>query len=164
MTLRSHIQGEDNCIADALSRLPMNTFPEDKSQPVELHTVCLNKPSIPSAAILQVSMDTWVLNNIKRSYEQVAHDSLGHFGAEKSYAALCNCYYWLNMQKDFETLYIPECINCQYNKSCTTWPPGPLHPLLVPDNWADKIAINFIGQSSGKSKIYLGDLSYLTEK
>ena len=30
----------------------------------------------------------------------LAHDSLGHFGADRSYASLCDAYYWPNMRRD----------------------------------------------------------------
>lgn len=33
---------------------------------------------------------------------QLAHDSLGHFGFDKSYGLLCSAYYWPNMRQDLE--------------------------------------------------------------
>lgn len=53
-----------------------------------------------------------------------AHNTLGHFRSEKSYASLRDCYYWPNIRKDLESSYIPGCIDCQYNKSRTTRLPG----------------------------------------
>ena len=47
----------------------------------------------------------------------LAHDSLGHFGADKSYAALRDTYYWPNMCRDLEQSYIPFCWDCLRNKS-----------------------------------------------
>lgn len=52
----------------------------------------------------------------------LAHDSLGHFGTDKS-----------------------ACTECTHNKSRTTKPTGPLHPLPVPDHRGDSVAIDFIG-------------------
>jgi hypothetical protein len=49
------------------------------------------------------------------------------------------------MQKDLEQAYIPACAYCQRNKSATTKPIGPLHPLPVPDRHCDSVAIDFIG-------------------
>ena len=49
----------------------------------------------------------------------LSHDTLGHFGADKSYATLRNTYYWLNMQRDLEKVYIPSCVDCQRNNLCT---------------------------------------------
>jgi RNase H-like domain found in reverse transcriptase/Reverse transcriptase (RNA-dependent DNA polymerase)/Integrase zinc binding domain len=42
----------------------------------------------------------------------LAHDTLGHFGADKSYASLCDAYYWPNMRRDLEQAYIPACADC----------------------------------------------------
>ncbi|PIL33967.1 hypothetical protein GSI_03675 [Ganoderma sinense ZZ0214-1] len=74
-----------------------------------------------------------------------AHDALGHFGFEKSYANLRDAYYWPRMWKELEMLYIPSCEECQQNKSLTRKPTGPLHPLPVPDARASSIAIDFVG-------------------
>lgn len=44
---------------------------------------------------------------------RLVHDSLGHFGGEKSYATLRPSYYWPNMRKELEELYVPSCEHCQ---------------------------------------------------
>ncbi|GBE84986.1 hypothetical protein SCP_0701700 [Sparassis crispa] len=75
----------------------------------------------------------------------LAHDALGHFGFDKSYAAIRDAYYWPNMHKELEQMYVPSCEDCQRNKSSTRRPPGPLHPLPVPHNRCDSIVIDFIG-------------------
>jgi hypothetical protein len=49
------------------------------------------------------------------------------------------------MQHNLENAYIPVCLECQHNKSCTTKPVGLLHPLPIPDKHCDSVAINFIG-------------------
>jgi hypothetical protein len=49
------------------------------------------------------------------------------------------------MRKDLEEKYIPGCQDCQRNKSPTTKPVGPLHPLKVPDGRCESIAMDFIG-------------------
>ena len=49
------------------------------------------------------------------------------------------------MHRDLENAYIPSCMACQRNKSSTTKPIGPLHPLPVPDARCDSVAIDFIG-------------------
>lgn len=76
---------------------------------------------------------------------RLAHDSLGHYGGEKSYAALRASYYWPNMRRELEDLYIPTCEQCQRNKSSTRRAAGPLHPLPVPDGRCESVAIDFIG-------------------
>jgi hypothetical protein len=177
-----YIPGEDNTVADALSRLPPNTFPDEK-----LPDTVWSLQSINS--ILSISTDATVLSSIKEGYTVdpfckklitngttvhgvtesnglwyigdrlliphfgdlrenlfcLAHDSTGHFGSEKSYATLRDHYYWPNMRHDLEQGYIPSCPECQRNKSRTTKPPGPLHPLPIPDARGDSVALNFIG-------------------
>lgn len=76
---------------------------------------------------------------------RLAHDAMGHFGSEKSYTTLRNSYYWPNMRRDLEPLYVPSCEVCQRNKSLTRRPAGPLHPLPVPDARGDSIAMDFVG-------------------
>jgi len=64
---------------------------------------------------------------------RLAHDTLGHFGFFKTYESIKSSYFWPNMRKDLEEGYVPSCMDCQCNKSSTSKPPGPLHPLPVPD-------------------------------
>jgi hypothetical protein len=85
------------------------------------------------------------LPHVREMLFQLAHDTLGHFGAHKSYEILRNSYYWPNMRKEMELYYIPSCPNCQRNKSSTAQPMGPLHPLPIPDQRCDSVAIDFIG-------------------
>ncbi|SJL09297.1 uncharacterized protein ARMOST_12674 [Armillaria ostoyae] len=75
----------------------------------------------------------------------LAYDCLGHFGADKAYTALHDCYYWPSMHWDLELDYIPICIQCQRNKSLTMKACGPLHPFPISDNHEDSIAMDFIG-------------------
>jgi hypothetical protein len=75
----------------------------------------------------------------------LAHDTLGHIGFDKSYESLCGSYYWPNMRRDLENTYIPSCVECQHNKDRTSKPTGPLHPLPVPDDRFDTVALDFIG-------------------
>jgi hypothetical protein len=74
----------------------------------------------------------------------LAHDVLGHFGFDKMYGSLRNTYYWPNMWRDLEQGYVPLCPDCQCNKSSTIKPYGPLHPLPIPDQHGDSVAIDFI--------------------
>ena len=75
----------------------------------------------------------------------IVHNTLGHFGFSKMYESIHNSYFWPNMRTDLEEGYIPSCVNCQRNKSSTTKPAGPLHPLPIPDDRCDSITIDFIG-------------------
>ena len=76
---------------------------------------------------------------------QLAHDVLGHFGFDKTYGSLQSAYYWPNMHRDLEKGYVASCPDCQRNKSSTSKPIGPLHPLPIPDQRGDSVAIDFIG-------------------
>ena len=60
---------------------------------------------------------------IRELFYNLAHNTLGHFGFDKSYEALQDSYYWLNMQQDLEQVYIPSCSPCQCKKAI------PLNPL-----------------------------------
>jgi hypothetical protein len=86
----------------------------------------------------------------------LAHDTLSHFGFDKSYESLCDSCYWLNICWDLEKAYIPSCSEYQHNKTHTSKPTGPLHPLPVPDDRFDTVALDFIGplhEEDGKDTI-----------
>ena len=85
------------------------------------------------------------IKNVRETLFRLAHDSMGHFGPGKCLPSLTNSFYWPNMRRDLETAYIPACAECQRNKTSTTKPIGPLHPLPVPDARCDSVAIDFIG-------------------
>jgi hypothetical protein len=51
--------------------------------------------------------------DLRENLFRLAHDNLGHFGAEKSYASLRNEFYWPNMRRDLVEAYILSCTNCQ---------------------------------------------------
>ena len=76
---------------------------------------------------------------------QLTHDSLGHFGFFKSYENIRQSYFWPGMRKDLEEGYIPSCAECLRNKSPTSKPSGPLHPLPIPDERCDSVSMDFIG-------------------
>jgi hypothetical protein len=84
-------------------------------------------------------------SNVRETIFALAHDSLGHFGLDKSYDALRGSFYWPGMHSDLEKLYVPRCAQCQRVKSTTKRPIGPLHPLPVPDRRFQAIAMDFVG-------------------
>jgi hypothetical protein len=49
------------------------------------------------------------------------------------------------MRTNLEQGYIPSCVDCQRNKNSSQKPTGPLHPLPVPDDRCDSVAMDFIG-------------------
>lgn len=84
-------------------------------------------------------------SNVCESLFHLAHDVLGHFGFSKLYGSLQKSFYWPNMQWDLEHAYVPACADCQCNKLTTKKPMGPLHPLPIPDQCGDSVAMDFIG-------------------
>jgi len=84
------------------------------------------------------------VGNIRENLFCLAHDTSGHFSADKSYASLHDAYYWPNMHHNLKQAYVPACTDCQHNKSCTKKPASPLHPLPIPDMHGDSIAMDFI--------------------
>ena len=82
--------------------------------------------------------------SIKESLYQLAHDPTGHFSSYKTYALLRDGFYWPNMRKDLEQVYILSCPECQRNKGRTIKPPG-LHPLPILEQRGDSVVIDFVG-------------------
>ena len=211
-----YIKGEENSVADALSRLPCEdthdeairhaqhpysyceddnnhiavVWSNDDNSALMAATSLSSGPDICSInAMLSITADKHLLQQIKEGYIsdpwckklpsatpswpelqqinglwyigdrliiprtgslrktlfQLAHDTLGHFGFDKTYGSLRSAYYWPNMRRDLEKGYMASCPECQWNKSSTSKPIGPLHPLPIPDQRRDSVAIDFIG-------------------
>jgi hypothetical protein len=215
-----YVKGEDNTVADALSRLPVScsttsTTAEGSAQPIydcyaasilanpspispltvvaALSNSSLADSPTPSPAlpysISRVTADAKLLDLLRGGYSsdpwikslqkaepgmtnvqkrgnlwfvnerlvvpnvptlreaifRLCHDVLGHFGPDKSYEALRHSFYWPNMRRDLQCAYVPGCTDCQRNKSSTRRPVGPLHPLPIPDERCDSVAIDFVG-------------------
>lgn len=111
----------------------------------------LGKTNVPGVELVNGLwyIGTWLLIlRVGDMWEQLyhlVHDTLGHFGSDKSYATLKDNYYRSNMWCDLEKAYIQSCVDCQQNKSPTTRPPGPLHPLPVLDEQGHSIVMDFTG-------------------
>ena len=173
-----YINGDDNCVADALSRLPdsvdenpsvISSIFEIRTDPSLIqdikegyhidpwckalahdlsHGITDNKLGISSRNGMIFLGNRLIIpkhKNLRENLFRLAHDNLGHFGAEKSYATLRNDFYWPNMRRDLVRAYVPSCTECQRNKNLTSKPAGPLHPLPVPDKRFDSVAIDFVG-------------------
>jgi len=181
----NYIRGEDNTVADALSRLPADAFPNEETEThlCAIFTISpdksflkrikkgyaadafcqkLTKCDVPG---VNFSNGLWYVgsrlviprtDNLREDIFKLAHDCAGHFGTHKSYDLIRDDFYWPNMRKDLAEAYIPGCESCQRNKSPTTRPTGPLHPLPVPDQRGDSVALDFIGplpEDNGKNCI-----------
>ena len=175
-----YIKGEDNTVADTLSRLPCESTEEYAEQNAKHpYSYCEDESSLVSFiypkgslttlsaacalaegpeqssvnAILSITADKQLLQQIKEGYDsdpwckklplatqswpdlqlteglwyvgtrliipctgtlrealfQLAHDSLGHFGFDKTYGSLRSAYYWPNMRRDLEKGYVASC-------------------------------------------------------
>ncbi|KAG9217547.1 hypothetical protein CCMSSC00406_0008474 [Pleurotus cornucopiae] len=166
-----YIGGEDNTVADALSQqfssdapsvvAPVLTVSTDSELLHSIKTgykddLWCSKLLVDGIKVAGVSKrsgllfvaDRLVIPHIASFCESIfrlAHDSLGHFGAMKSYEALCDSFYWPNMRRDLERAYIPGCVECQRNKALTSKPASLLHSLPVPDDCLQDIALDFMG-------------------
>lgn len=167
-----YVPGDSNTVADALSRIPTHdAIPTAPTLRVDLEPALLQqiKEGYESDEFCQKlceNLDSMkgngarlendllyrhgrlVIPNVPEVREalfRLAHDSLGYFGTEKTYDVLSDSYYWPRMKSQLEKSYIPGCDACQRNKSSTTKPPGPLHPLPIPDSRFDSIAMDQVG-------------------
>jgi Integrase zinc binding domain len=145
----TYIHGEDNTVADALSRLPPNCFPDEIAPMVvnviltinsdrdilkkikagyleDEFCICVAKTAMKGWTKIN---DSWYIGDcllipritdIQENLFRLAHDTLGHFGMDKLYASLRDAYYWPKMRHDLEQACIPSCIDCLRNKSPTT--------------------------------------------
>ena len=115
------------------------------------YCVCLAKNNIPGTHLVNGLWsvgDPLVIpqiGDLQENLYHLVHDLLGHFRADKSYSSLHDNYYWPNMCTDLEKSYILTCDACQWNKSQTTKPPGPPHPLLILDKCGDSVTLDLIG-------------------
>ena len=168
-----YVKGGDNTVADALSRMPeegegtfgttaavLNVSADPKisedirvgySSDAFCQRILNNLESFPAIKVVDglIYIGSRLVvprvGTIREDLFRAAHDSLGHFGAEKSYANLRSAYYWPRMRTELEEAYVPGCDACQRNKGSTQRPAGPLHPLPVPDGRGESVAIDFIG-------------------
>ena len=168
-----YVKGGENTVADALSRMPEEGEETFKtvaavltvsSDPKISETIRSGYKDDPFCQKILANLDSFPavkvidglvyigsrlviprVGTIREDLFRMAHDNLGHFGAEKSYANLRTAYYWPRMRAELEGAYIPGCDSCQRYKGSTKRPAGPLHPLPVPDQRGDSVAIDFIG-------------------
>jgi hypothetical protein len=73
-----------------------------------------------------------------------AHNTLGHFGDQRTTEYLRRWYWWPRMGKDLRE-YCKTCEACNRAKGSTQKPIGKLHPLPIPIKPWDSIGMDFIG-------------------
>jgi transposase InsO family protein len=73
------------------------------------------------------------------------HDAAiaGHFGFDKTYAALRRLAFWPQMSIDTRH-YVASCSSCQRNKAVRRLPAGLLRPLAVPEQRWDTVSMDFV--------------------
>lgn len=133
-----YVKGKDNTIADTLSQVepimmqaivaPIFSVTTDTELLQNIKAgyegdewcrkLCENLQSTPEARVnegLIYWKDRLVIlryKSIRKELYRLAHDTLGHFGAEKSYSVLHDSFYWPNMRRDLKLTYIPSCDPC----------------------------------------------------
>lgn len=85
-----------------------------------------------------------VLNLCEDLMRQAHEGTAGHLGLEKTVEILWSGYFWETMSRDV-CEFVHVCHSCQQANAPTTKPAGPLHPLPVPHDKFDDIAIDFVG-------------------
>lgn len=169
----THIPGEKNAAADAMSRFSFPSFDEPVLMVAGVSTVGVSSgivqrikggysadPFCVQALKNVRSVPGWELKEGLLSFEgrivipadvsireallADAHDSLGHLGARKTLAALSEAYYWEKMASSVQQ-YVSSCDECQRNKSRTTPRAGELHALPVPSRPLSDVALDFVG-------------------
>jgi len=136
-----YVKGGENTVVDALSRMPVNGNDEvgltaatmavlvdtqlsnDIRAGYETDAFCQrilkNRDSFPAIKVVDglIYIGSRLVvprvGSIREQLFQMAHDALGHFGADKTYATLQSAYYWPRMRTELEGAYIPGCDECQ---------------------------------------------------
>lgn len=102
-----------------------------------------------------------VVPNTERARTLVIHEchdtpTGGHFGRDKTAAAVKLRFYWTGMDQWIED-YVRSCVKCQQNKASNQKPAGELMPLPIPERPGQQWNIDFIGtlprSRSGKDGI-----------
>lgn len=86
-------------IADPMSVL---SIAPDAKLLAEIKAGYLKDPFIMT---LKAAMPGTNIPHIREALFYLAHDALGHFGGDKSYASLRHSYYWPNMRKHQSTIW-----------------------------------------------------------
>ena len=87
----------------------------------------------------------WVPASARQLVLTECHDAptAGHFGVDKTVAAVKQVYYWRGLQKDVEA-YVKSCDKCQRTKTSTQKPAGLLQPIPIPTKKWQVISLDLI--------------------
>jgi hypothetical protein len=87
----------------------------------------------------------WVPEGAKRQVLEECHDgaTAGHFGVDKTTAAVKETYCWPELQKDVDN-YVRSCDVCQRTKTSTQRPAGMLQPIPIPNKKWQVISLDLI--------------------
>ena len=167
-----YIPGEENQVADALSRYPysitLNTITVMHSKLAGILPrlkLAAEQDSAYQRVVEQVingtntryRIDDGILilgeaciyipedDQLKTILLSEAHDTIfgGHFGIEKTTEKLKRYWYWPAMHTDVEE-YIKTCTVCQKTKGSTQKPPGLLQPITSKYPW-QIVTMDFVG-------------------
>ena len=107
---------------------------------------CLLFSSSPSSLLFSSFPHSILdVNNLHEDLMRQAHEgTAGHLGLEKTMEILWSSYFWETMSRDVRE-FVRACHSCQQVNAPTTKLVGPLHPLPVPRDKFDDIAMDFIG-------------------
>lgn len=160
-----YLKGEDNTVADALSRRDEVAACEvhatlndeeliDIREGYELDAFCvklrkvlpLRDDCIEKDGLLYLDGRLVIPHhgNLCQDFTTQAHEALGHLGTVKTLARLRHTFFWPSMSKDVET-QLKTCDSCQRNIARTTKTPGKLQSNPIPYQPMQSIAIDFIG-------------------
>ena len=166
-----HVAGEDNIIADALSRNPvgMNAITvihpmlagilgrirvaaeADQAYQAQKEAAARNEATdyllqedllIRDGGMVVVPRD----DDLRTLLISEAHDPVysGHFGFDKTLEKLRRSWHWPGMTVDVRT-YVRTCPTCQKTKHSTTKAPGLLQPILARRPW-EVVTMDFVGK------------------
>lgn len=95
------------------------------------------------------------------------HDHIlaGHFGVVRTYAAIRRKYYWKNLSAQVRN-YILSCPNCSTRKGKGHIKKAPLHPMPVPSQPFERLAVDCLGpfpETHRKNKYIVVFVDHLTK-
>lgn len=160
-----YLRGEDNTVADALSRVEdvascgiRSTFDEELRREIkqgyESDTFCtrlnstlpLRQGTECRDGLIFIE-DRLVIPNVgklrHRLIEQT-HEALGHLGVLKTTSQLRSEFFWPDMGGDVQR-FVSHCDKCQRSKGRTSLPSGRMQATEVPRRPMDDISLDFIG-------------------